>query len=374
MPVLSFQGYIENVSYFPNLQPELGKYDLTTFDINSAAASGIIDAGNNNLFGYSKWVSPKRTRSYPFARIYNTYYLLKKVTIIPIIKDEGIAGDNDRINFITLSWMNLVNVYVVLAWYDTAVSHRSREGKITGQVMNVDYVQERLWEITHYQQSALHWNKMHFTRDFEQVMNRAVESYEQVATSLSVEMHSIDAHRNFLSELKVDDVFSLDRFREITLPRSYQAAQREILTAHSLEYLDDGYKGYFSIENQLGGEYHLTADEIYSQDQTIIIQESKNSSKDSLPKIADIKDGLFKLILFSNMSSLFIAEKPVEFVVRLKLTGALSSSISLPTDELNINQYATSHNLSSANKQLLIKLNQEASKNPKLNILIGPNR
>jgi len=315
----------------------------------------------------------KRTRSYPFARIYNTYYLPKKVTIIPIIKDEGIGGDNDLINFITLSWMNLVNVYVVLAWYDSAVIHRSRSDKITGQLMSVEYIRERLWEITRYQQSALHWNKMHFVRDFEQVMNRAVESYEQVSAKLSVDMHAFDAHLRFLDELRDDDIFSLDRFRQVTLPRSYRAAQREIVTDHSLEVLDDGYKGYFSIENRLGGEYHLTADEIHYQDQTIIIQESKNSSKDPLPKIADIKDGLFKLILFSNMNSLYLGDEPIEFIVRLKLTGKLKSTISLPTDEQSLELFVAVNSLSNTNKQLLIQLNLEASENPKLNILIGPN-
>jgi len=33
-------------------------------------------------FGVSKWVSPKRTRSYPYERVYNTLSLgTKKVTI-----------------------------------------------------------------------------------------------------------------------------------------------------------------------------------------------------------------------------------------------------------------------------------------------------
>jgi hypothetical protein len=34
-----------------------------------------------------------------------------------------------------------------------------------------------------------------------------------------------------------------------------------------------------------------------------IIQESKNSSTESLPKLPDIQDGLFKLILYYNLDS-----------------------------------------------------------------------
>ncbi len=55
-----------------------------------------------------------------------------------MIKDEGIRGDNDRINVITLSMMNLLNVFVILAWYDDAQRHRTREGKVTRQLMNRD--------------------------------------------------------------------------------------------------------------------------------------------------------------------------------------------------------------------------------------------
>ena len=125
-------GVVRNIAYATRLRPVLNEYPIDTFDINRAAAYGVVTLdGAGNSLGYSKWVSPKRTRSYPFARIYNTYHLPKKVTIIPIIKDEGIAGDNDRINFITFSWMNLLNVYIVLAWYDDAVPQPRFSNKLT---------------------------------------------------------------------------------------------------------------------------------------------------------------------------------------------------------------------------------------------------
>ena len=42
----------------------------------------------------SWWVSPKRTRSYPYARVYDSLsFPGRKVTVIPIIKDEGKEGD-----------------------------------------------------------------------------------------------------------------------------------------------------------------------------------------------------------------------------------------------------------------------------------------
>lgn len=105
MNVLNFRGFIRDVVYAPVLIPNLKTYDFNNFNINQSKPFGIInlDSLQNNL-AFSQWKSPKRTRTYPFARIYNTYHLnSKKVTIIPIIKDEGADGDNDRINFITMS-------------------------------------------------------------------------------------------------------------------------------------------------------------------------------------------------------------------------------------------------------------------------------
>ncbi len=54
-------------------------------------------ADNNHTFAVSKWISPKRTRSYPFERVFNTLRVSKKITVIPIVKDEGAKGDRDFI-------------------------------------------------------------------------------------------------------------------------------------------------------------------------------------------------------------------------------------------------------------------------------------
>lgn len=114
MNLLTFTGFIRDIIYTPCLIPKIETYNINQFDINYVKPFGIInlDSLQNNI-AFSRWTSPKRTRTYPFAKIYNTYHLnSKKVTVIPVIKDEGAGTDNnDRINFITLSWMNLLNVY-----------------------------------------------------------------------------------------------------------------------------------------------------------------------------------------------------------------------------------------------------------------------
>ncbi|MGC9043411.1 MAG: hypothetical protein ACP5KG_06100, partial [Myxococcota bacterium] len=69
----------------------------------------------------SWWVSPKRTRSYPDARVYDTLsFEGKKVTIIPIINDEGREGDRDFLQWDTISLMSLLGVYVIIGYYKNA--------------------------------------------------------------------------------------------------------------------------------------------------------------------------------------------------------------------------------------------------------------
>jgi len=284
MTPIELQGFVADVRYAPQLTSRLTIYTRDDFDINRAAASGIIEFGNDRL-AYSKWVSPKRTRSYPFARIYDTYHLnTKKITIIPIIKDEGANGDNDSINFITWSWMNLLNVYIVLAWYDTAQAHHTRLNCVTEQQFDTEYVRAKIDELAIYQASALHWNTSHFQKDFEPTLMKAVQSYEMIGQVTGAKMHASAGHRRFLQRCQEDGVFTLAGFKQATLTPSLKASLREVKTIHKREFLE-GVKAIITVKNYLGGVYYLTVDEVISTQDGVILQESVNheSSKASIP-------------------------------------------------------------------------------------------
>ena len=250
MKTVSLKGFVKDVIYTPLLGVEKLKcYNIEDFDVNKAGAYGLINLGAraNNL-AYSQWKTPKRTRTYPFPRIYNTYGLnTKKVTIIPIIKDEGADTNNDRINFITFSWMNLLNVYIVLAWYDDAKIKSGTTNRITDQVLNAENVRNTLLEISSYQSTALHWNTRHFKNDFERIYLNAVASYEKISQEQNVTLHKSQDHLGTLEKYKVDNHFSLESFKKETLSSSQKAALRETATVHKLESLDDNPKGIFSI-------------------------------------------------------------------------------------------------------------------------------
>lgn len=367
---LRLNGVIRNVRYKTTLQsPHLASYLFENFNINYAKGYGVIHINENYKLGYSQWISPKRTRSYPFARLYNIYHLPKRITIIPIMKDEGIGGDHDFINFITLSWMNLANIYLILAYYDSAIAHPQNHNKITQQRFDAKYIHDRLEEIVDYQQTALHWNMMHFERDFDWIYQKALSSYEHIEQKTGVMLHPRQIQLKKLEAYQRNNKFHLETFKQISLGRSQSAAQREQQTKHALERLGDGDKALFFITNWLGGEYHLTADEVFFENDTLIIQESKNS-KDMFPSLSDIQDGLFKLILFSNMQAVMLNESAVSFKTRLKITGRLRHKLQLPCSSQELEFFNQQNNFTKQKRQLLAKLNDEAIANPPLSILL----
>ena len=62
--------------------------------------SSCLLTSNKHTFAISKWVSPKRTRSYPFERVFNTLHISKK------IKDEFAIQPTRWVVERTFSWLN----------------------------------------------------------------------------------------------------------------------------------------------------------------------------------------------------------------------------------------------------------------------------
>lgn len=127
----------------------------------------------------------------------------------------------------------------------------------------------------------------------------------------------------------------------------------------------------------MGGVYYLTPDEIFYSNETYIIQESKNSSTKSLPSLDDIQDGLFKLILFTNLDSLHLNGSPISFITKLKLTGRnVSGRIIFPQasqDDLVAFLAANEKVFNSDRQEIIKKLALEAEANRKLIIEITSN-
>ena len=152
-------GNIERLKYKQFVNDNLRESKLDNFDINKSNGAFTLSNGVE-IIAVSRWISPKRTRSYPYQRVYDTLaYAGKKVTIIPVVKDEGLGGQRDFLQWDTIALMSLLDVHVVLAYYDSAEKNTKRADQITKQNFNNSYITSRLNEIFDFKGTPREWNE-----------------------------------------------------------------------------------------------------------------------------------------------------------------------------------------------------------------------
>ncbi len=321
---MDITGKITGITYKVHLTEDLQEIEIASFDINDAPPACIIKDGKHT-FAVSKWVSPKRTRSYPYERVYNTLAFPRKVTVIPIVKDEGMAGDRDFVQWDTISLMSLLDVFVVLAYYDKA---EKRGKKITNQQFDNKYILTKIGEVKQYHSSALHWNLKELTDNLNRIIDMAKIAYDKIERETGVKLHSVDGIEKFQNRISED----VSRFMEFSREKAQKAQAREYATIQPKERLATFTKAKLTIENYLGGQYFFTVDEVQVAE-TLSLIEAKHSKNALLPSRSDIKDGLLKMILYSNLSDTKldgakIACNPILKLTSEKLKGRVSSKSS----------------------------------------------
>ncbi|MCX7999288.1 MAG: hypothetical protein N3A69_10125, partial [Leptospiraceae bacterium] len=137
---------IKGLKYTPFLCRHLSTFPFSDLDkALEKEATFLLQTNQKNQVAISWWVSAKRTRSYPYARVYDSLsFAGKKLTIIPIFKDEGKEGDRDFLQWDTVSLMSLLGVYVIVAYYNNAEKSTRYRHKITNQRFDIDYIKEQL--------------------------------------------------------------------------------------------------------------------------------------------------------------------------------------------------------------------------------------
>ena len=313
-------GEIENLSYRKIISKDLQRFeaDKEKLDINSLPTTCIIEF-EGSLLALGKWVSPKRTRSYPYSRVYDTLQreVSKTVTVIPVVKDEGKAGDRDYLQWDTVSLMSLLNVYVIPAYYCDAVKNK-KGNKITRQRFANDYVSTKLDELVNYRASALHWNLKQLSKDnLDTLIAKVIDCYRFISRKTQVELHSELGLLNFKEKI----LEGIEEFKKFSRDKAQGAQSREVVTNQPKELTGNGIKAKLTIKNYLGGFYFFTVDEVTIVNDTIYLIEAKHSRDGVLPSEGDIKDGLLKMILYTNIERLHIEGKRYNFVPVLKLTS-----------------------------------------------------
>jgi hypothetical protein len=341
---MNITAEITGIEYTPFFHKCLNSYDISLLE-HALSSNGtfILNIDTTNKVALSWWVSAKRTRSYPYARVYDSLYFIgKKITIIPIFKDEGQDGDRDFLQWDTISLMSLLGVYAIIGYYSTAVKNISYRNKITNQRYDINYIKEQIKNLLSYQSDALHWNLSQIDK-CNQVGELALKSYENISISTGVQMHPVSSAQSRIRNI----MSSKESFMASSRMSAKSAQYRESQITHLKENVN-GTKGTITITNYVGGKYHFTVDEIEIIDDTIYLIEAKNTKSDLIPSISDIKDGLLKMILFSNLENVQVDGKVYKSIPVLKLTSG---------------KCLTMNELSGNNKQIIEKLKQESFKN-----------
>jgi hypothetical protein len=356
---------ITGISYQTFLPNQLTEIFLNDFDINNCPASCQVNTLQSN-FAISKWVSPKRTRSYPYERAYNTLGSGKKITIIPAIKDEGFDGDRDFIQWDTVSLMSLLDVYVILAYYSEAEKNKKYTNKITNQKFDNQYVINKIQEISVYHSSALHWNLKELNENFSPIITKVKNAYSKIAEKLKVQIHNEKGITDFQNEIAK----SVKSFMEFSRQKAQNAQSREFVTQQPKESLQTLTKAKITITNYLGGQYFLTVDEIRLEEENIYLIEGKHSNSGLLPSKGDIKDGLLKMILYSNLKNVEVNNSVYNSIPILLLTSTkLKSEIDSNALDSTKTVFFKQNGLNNAQQKFLDTLFEEANTNGFLVIL-----
>jgi len=187
---LEIDAKIENLKYNPTLCQQLKTVSINEFLSGKAFANAaFLLSYNQNVFAISHWISPKRTRSYPYARVYDTMNSHTRVTFIAFLKDEGNQGDRDFIQWDTVSLMSLLGVYVILGYYQKAEKDPIYQHKITKQEFDYKYLKQRLDELSQYKLDALHWNLNELNNNLLNVAELSKLHYKNISKQTGVEMH-----------------------------------------------------------------------------------------------------------------------------------------------------------------------------------------
>jgi len=129
-------------------------------------------------------------------------------------------------------------------------------------------------------------------------------------------MHSFTSAHNRIQEL----LKGKDNFMNLSRNLAQKAQARERTTIQPKEQLD-GTKATLTIKNYLGGYYYFTCDEAKLFKNSICLIEAKHSKESIIPSTEDIKDGLIKMILFSNLKEVKVRGKEYIPLPILKLTS-----------------------------------------------------
>lgn len=349
---------IEKINYKQFVNDNLKTSKLENFDINKSQGAFLI-SNDKETIAVSRWISPKRTRSYPYERVYDTLaHNGKKVTIIPVVKDEGLGGDRDFLQWDTVSLLSLLDVHVVLAYYNSAEKNTKRADQITSQKFDNNYINARLKEVFDFKGTAREWNERE-AKQLKAIFEKAKSSYAEISKQTGTYLHDSTA----LDEL-IKYAETPQKFIEFSRSKAEKAQDREFNTTQPKEALSTDTKGKVTITNALFGKYFFTVDETKIEPQTVYLIEAKHSQRAKFPSKNDIKDGLIKMMIYTNLQNVRVGAKKTNFKVQIRLTSnQLKGSTNSDAKTEETDKFFTENSFNSTDKTFFQKLFTEAREN-----------
>ncbi|WP_424946226.1 hypothetical protein [Candidatus Spongiihabitans sp.] len=354
---------LKEIEYVTKLSVSLEIFEMNKFLSGKLSSKGSFMLKTaSDEYAVSQWVSPKRTRTYPFARVYDTLSKKNRVTLIPFCKDEGADGDRDFIQWDTVSLMSLFNVYVIVGYYTTAEKNtrpnQIHKNKITKQIFDYAYAGNQFNELQKYHSSALHWNLKQMEQ-LSSVAECALEAYREICRKTGVRLHGEDGIKNRITIAKQD----ASKFMNMSRQLAQKAQHRETLTDQPKERTI-GDKSVITLKNLLGGQYYWTADECFIAHGRVFLIEKKHSKTKVLPSKCDIKDAFIKMALFSNINNLKLDNTTMPYYATTGLTsdtvrGGLHSKMS----DKELNHFFSINKVKEKDMKLILSAINEAQSN-----------
>jgi hypothetical protein len=311
----------KKIDYNPQLCSQLTEFQFDDFRTGAAfrKSSFLLKYDDKKSFAVSRWTSPKPSRTYPHARVYDTLAHPLRLTIIPYAKDEGKAGEPDFLQWDYVSLMSLLQVFVIPGFYISARKNSRRPDKITAQNFDYQYLTERLIALATFNQSdPAHWNMDEISNQIVKVAQSARVSYEKIAKETGVELHKLAGIEKRINEMQDD----LANFRTRSRRAAESARQRESKTIHIRERVNEP-KAYLTIKNFIGGYYYWATDEAVIIGDKILLSEKKNSEKRKLPSLQAIKDACIRMVVFTNLTQVKVGDKEYKQLAAIGLTSDL---------------------------------------------------
>lgn len=351
-------GSIERIKYKQFVNDTLRESKLENFDVNKSTGAFTLSNGRE-IIAVSRWISPKRTRSYPYERVYDTLAVSgRKVTIIPVVKDEGLGGQRDFLQWDTIALMSLLDVHVVLAYYDSAEKNVKRADQITKQQFDNGYITSRLNEFFDFKGTPRDWNERE-AKQLKVMFEKAKLAYQKISKETKTYLHDETALNELIKVAETPQAFL-----EFSRAKSRKAQNREFVTEQPKEALASDTKAKVTINNALFGRYFFTCDETKIEPKTVYLIEAKHSQRGKFPSKNDIKDGLVKMMLYTNLTGVKVGAKPYGLKVQIRLTSnQLNGSTNSDAKDEEIEKFYIANSFDSADKNFFVKLFTEAREN-----------